>query len=84
LALPTRWLTGHMVMPLLERLDADPLWAREYEDFIRAVAFAAPQETIGFFGNRRGLSPAHRQYRLSDARFRAWSSRRSWGDEACI
>jgi predicted nucleotidyltransferase component of viral defense system len=33
---------------MLERLEADPLWAREYEDFVRQVSFAAPQDVIGF------------------------------------
>ena len=33
---------------MLERLSADPLWAREYEDFVGAVSFAAPGEGIGF------------------------------------
>jgi Nucleotidyl transferase AbiEii toxin, Type IV TA system len=33
---------------MLERLQSDPLWAREYEDFVRAVSFAGPHELIGF------------------------------------
>jgi hypothetical protein len=30
------------------RLETDPLWAREYEDFVRAISFAGPDEEIGF------------------------------------
>ncbi len=33
---------------LLQLLETDPLWAREYEDFVRAVSFAGPGDTIGF------------------------------------
>jgi hypothetical protein len=33
---------------MLERLAADPLWAKEYEDFVRHVSFAGPPETLGF------------------------------------
>lgn len=33
---------------MLERLQADPLWEREYEDFVRAVSFAGPHELISF------------------------------------
>jgi hypothetical protein len=33
---------------MLRRLATDPLWAREYEDFVRQVSFAAPGRTIGF------------------------------------
>ncbi len=33
---------------MLERLQSDPLWAREYEDFVRAVSFAGPHEMISF------------------------------------
>ena len=33
---------------MLERLTTDRLWAREYEDFVDAVSFAAPNERIGF------------------------------------
>jgi len=33
---------------MLERLESDPLWAREYEDFVRQVSFAGPDEVIGF------------------------------------
>lgn len=33
---------------MLQRLETDPLWAQEYEDFVRAVSFARPQEMIGF------------------------------------
>jgi hypothetical protein len=33
---------------MLRRLETDPLWAREYEDFVRAVSFAGPGEVIGF------------------------------------
>ena len=33
---------------MVQRLETDPLWAREYEDFVRAVSFAGPHEMIGF------------------------------------
>jgi hypothetical protein len=33
---------------MLQRLETDPLWAREYEDFVRQVSFAGPEEMIGF------------------------------------
>ena len=33
---------------MLQRLATDPLWAREYEDFVRAVSFAGPGEAIHF------------------------------------
>ena len=33
---------------MLQRLQSDQLWAREYEDFVRQVSFAAAYETIGF------------------------------------
>jgi predicted nucleotidyltransferase component of viral defense system len=33
---------------MLDRLTSDPLWAREYEDFVRQVSFAGPAETIDF------------------------------------
>jgi predicted nucleotidyltransferase component of viral defense system len=33
---------------MLDRLARDPLWAREYEDFVRQVSFAGPAETLGF------------------------------------
>jgi hypothetical protein len=33
---------------LLQRLRTDPLWAREYEDFVAAVSFARPAESIDF------------------------------------
>ena len=33
---------------MLERLATDPLWASEYEAFVDAVSFAAPDEQIGF------------------------------------
>jgi hypothetical protein len=31
---------------MLQRLAIDPLWAREYDDFMQAVSFAKPGETI--------------------------------------
>jgi hypothetical protein len=37
-----------MFAEMLQRLERDPLWAREYEDFVRQVSFAAPGRTIGF------------------------------------
>jgi predicted nucleotidyltransferase component of viral defense system len=33
---------------MLRRLQTDPLWAREYEEFVRAVSFAGPGEAIDF------------------------------------
>jgi predicted nucleotidyltransferase component of viral defense system len=37
-----------MFSDMLRRLETDALWAREYEDFVRAVSFAAPGEAIDF------------------------------------
>jgi hypothetical protein len=37
-----------MFTDMLCRLEADALWAREYEDFVRAVSFARPSEAIHF------------------------------------
>jgi hypothetical protein len=33
---------------MLQRLETDPLWAQEYEDFVHAVSFAAMGARIGF------------------------------------
>ena len=33
---------------MLQRLETDPLWAREYEDFVRQVSFGGPGEGIHF------------------------------------
>jgi hypothetical protein len=33
---------------MLQRLETDPLWAREYEDFVRSVSFAPVNEAIIF------------------------------------
>jgi hypothetical protein len=33
---------------MLSRLQTDPLWAREYEDFVRAVSFGEPGEIVDF------------------------------------
>jgi hypothetical protein len=33
---------------MLERLNTDPLWAAEYQDYVRQVSFAAPGELVGF------------------------------------
>lgn len=33
---------------MIQRLKTDPLWAQEYEDFVAAVSFAAPDQVIGF------------------------------------
>jgi hypothetical protein len=33
---------------MLRRLETDPQWAREYEDFVRQVSFGGPDELIGF------------------------------------
>jgi hypothetical protein len=37
-----------MFAEMLQRLKTDPLWAREYEDFVRQVSFAGAAEEIGF------------------------------------
>jgi hypothetical protein len=37
-----------MFTDMLRRLEADALWAREYQDFVRAVSFAGPSEDIDF------------------------------------
>ena len=37
-----------MFAEMLQRLETDPLWAREYEDFVRAVSFAGRDEAIDF------------------------------------
>jgi predicted nucleotidyltransferase component of viral defense system len=37
-----------MFAEMLRRLETDPLWAREYEDFVRQVSFAGPGEAIYF------------------------------------
>jgi hypothetical protein len=33
---------------MLRRLETDPLWAQEYEDFVRGVSYAAPAALIAF------------------------------------
>jgi Nucleotidyl transferase AbiEii toxin, Type IV TA system len=33
---------------MIDKIAADPLWADEYEHFVEAVSFAAPEERIGF------------------------------------
>jgi hypothetical protein len=33
---------------MFDRLSADPLWATEYQDYVRQVSFAAPSDLIGF------------------------------------
>jgi hypothetical protein len=37
-----------MFAEMLRRLETDPLWAREYEEFVRQVSFAGPGEAIDF------------------------------------
>jgi len=37
-----------LLAAMLDTLHSDPLWAREYEDFVDAVSFAAPDDQIGF------------------------------------
>jgi hypothetical protein len=37
-----------MLAEMVRRLETDPLWAREYEDFVRQVSFAGPDEAIHF------------------------------------
>ena len=37
-----------MFAEMLRRLETDPLWAREYEDYVRQVSFAGPGEGIHF------------------------------------
>jgi hypothetical protein len=39
---------GAIFKTMLQRLETDPLWAKEYEDFVRQVSFAGPGETINF------------------------------------
>ena len=46
---------------MLQRLESDPLWAREYEDFVAAVSFAASGEVLDYEtalnGMRRLIPP---------------------------
>lgn len=42
---------------MLQRLEADPLWAQEYEDFVAEVSFAGGNEAIGFIA---GLAAVRR------------------------
>jgi predicted nucleotidyltransferase component of viral defense system len=44
-----------MFAEMLKRLQNDPLWAREYEDFVAAVSFARSGDEIGF---RKALAAA--------------------------
>jgi hypothetical protein len=37
-----------MFAEMLRRLESDPLWAREYEEFVRQVSFAGAGEAIDF------------------------------------
>jgi hypothetical protein len=37
-----------MFAEMLRRLETDPLWAREYEEFVRQVSFAGASEVIHF------------------------------------
>ena len=37
-----------MFAEMLRRLETDPLWAREYEDFVRQVSFAEAGREIHF------------------------------------
>ena len=37
-----------MFAEMLQRLETDPLWAREYEDFVQQVSFAGAGEVILF------------------------------------
>jgi hypothetical protein len=37
-----------MFAEILRRLESDPLWAREYEEFVRQVSFAGAGEVINF------------------------------------
>ena len=37
-----------MFAEMLQGLETDPLWAREYEEFVRAVSFAGPGEAVNF------------------------------------
>ena len=39
---------GMMFAEVIQRLETDPLWAREYEDFVRGVSFGGPGEAIAF------------------------------------
>jgi predicted nucleotidyltransferase component of viral defense system len=45
-----------MFAEMLRRLETDPLWAREYEDFVRQVSFAGPGEAIDFAHARAACS----------------------------
>jgi hypothetical protein len=39
---------ARMFAEMLRRLETDPLWAREYEEFVRQVSFGSPGEEISF------------------------------------
>jgi predicted nucleotidyltransferase component of viral defense system len=45
-----------MFAEMLQRLETDPQWAREYEDFVRQVSFAGPREAIDFAHARAACS----------------------------
>ena len=39
---------GERFAAMLQRLNTDPLWAQEYEEFVRQVSFASPDQQITF------------------------------------
>jgi len=45
-----------MFAEMLRRLETDPLWAREYEEFVRQVSFARQDEEISFADALAGCS----------------------------
>lgn len=61
-----------MFAEMLQRLETDPLWAREYEDFVRAVSFAGVGEQFDFSAAleacRRLVSDCGFELRISGSR----------------
>jgi hypothetical protein len=53
---------------MLDKIAADPLWANEYEHFVEAVSFAAPEERIGF---KASLDAVRGLVALLDGEFRS-------------
>ena len=39
-----------LIAEMMRRLERDPLWEQEYEDFVRAVSFARARESINYAG----------------------------------
>jgi hypothetical protein len=46
-----------MFSGMLRRLESDPLWGREYEEFVRQVSFAGSGEAIDFGGALAACAP---------------------------